>query len=284
MSTTSDLVATGAQSGLPAPKGAASHSRLTFPRLVRAEWLKLKTLRSTWITLAAAVVVLVLAAGLIANHLHSNLMNPGAFNDPGDRDVLTAPLRGFGVTQLIMGVLGVLSITGEYATGMIQATFVAVPKRLPVLWAKLLVFAVLGFSAMLVASFAAFFTSQQILGSYGIGLAAPHALRIVVALAGYLTLVGLLGLGLGFIVRSTSGGIALLVGVLLVAPGILAALGTSWATTASHYLPLSAGQAMFSDTPAIGGELSPGGGVTVMVVWVAASVLGAMVVVTRRDA
>lgn len=284
MSTTSDLVATGTPSVPPASHGGVSSSRLSFPRLVRAEWLKLKTLRSTWITLTAAVLVLVLAAGLIANHLHGNLVHPGGFNDPGDRDVLTTPLRGFGVTQLIMGVLGVLSITGEYATGMIRATFIAVPKRLPVLWAKLLVFAVLGFSAMLVAAFAAFFTSQQILGSYGIGLAAPHAPRVVVALAGYLTLVGLLGMGLGFIVRSTSGGIAFLVGVLLVAPGILAALGTSWATTASHYLPLSAGQAMFSDTPAIGGELTPGGGLTVMVLWVAASVLGAIVVVTRRDA
>lgn len=73
-------------------------------------------------------------------------------------------------------------------------------------------------------------------------------------------------------------------GVLLAAPEILAALSTSWATTASHYLPLSAGRAMFSDTPAIGGKLTPGGGVTVMVLWVAAFVLGAMVVLTRRDA
>ncbi len=284
MSTASSTVAAGTQPGPPASHSPVSGSRVTFPHLVRAEWLKLQTLRSTWITLAAAVVVLVLAAGLIANHLHSNLVNPSAFNDPGDRDVLTTPLRGFGVTQLIMGVLGVLSITGEYATGMIRATFVAVPKRLPVLWAKLVVFGVLGFSAMLVAAFAAFFTSQQVLGSYGIGLGSPQATRVVVALAGYLTLVGLLGMGLGFIVRSTSGGIAFLVGVLLVAPGILAALGTSWATSASHYLPLSAGQAMFANTPAIGGELTPGGGLAVMVLWVVASVLGAVVVVTRRDA
>ncbi len=284
MNTAISTVASGTQPGPPASQAALSGSRLTFPRLVRAEWLKLKTLRSTWITLTAAIVVLVLAAGLIANHLHSNLVNPGAFNDPGDRDVLTTPLRGFGVTQLIMGVLGVLSITGEYATGMIRATFVAVPKRLPVLWAKIVVFATLGFSAMLIAAFAAFFTSQQFLGSYGISLGSPHATRVVIALAGYLTLVGLLGLGLGFMVRSTSGGIAFLVGVLLVAPGILAALGTSWATSALHYLPLSAGQAMFSDTLPIGGELTPGGGLAVVVLWVAAAIFGAMVVVTRRDA
>ena len=259
-------------------------SVLTYRRLVRSEWLKLKTLRSTWVTLAGAVVVLVLAAGLIANHLHANLIDPRGIQDPGDRDVLTTPLRGFGLTQLVMGVLGVLSITGEYSTGMIRATLTAVPKRLPVLWAKLLVFAVLAFAAMLAAVFAAFFLSQNILGTFGVGLGTPHAVRVLFGLAGYLTLVGLLGLGLGAIVRSTAGGIASLVALLLVAPGILAALGTSWATTASHYLPLSAGLAMFSNTPATGGDLTPVGGLVAMLLWVAAAIAGAAVTLLRRDA
>jgi ABC-type transport system involved in multi-copper enzyme maturation permease subunit len=268
----------------PASSGRPDGTGLSFPRIVRSEWLKLRTLRSTWITLGVAVVVLVLAAGLIANHLHGRLVHPRFFEDARDRDVLTTPLRGFGVTQLVVGVLGVLAITGEYATGMIRATLTAVPRRLPVLWAKLIVFAVLAFAAMLVATFAAFFTAQAILGSYGVGLGAPHAVRVVVALAGFLALVGVLGLGLGFIVRSTAGGIAALVGILLVAPGILSAFSTSWATTASHYLPLNAGQAMFSDTHPTGGELTPGGGTAVMAAWVVASVVGAAVLLTRRDA
>jgi ABC-2 type transport system permease protein len=268
----------------PTWQQASVGSTLSFPRLLRSEWLKLKTLRSTWITLAAAIVVLVLASGLIANHLHGNLVDPHGVQDRGDRDLLTTPLRGFGVTQLIIGVLGVLSITGEYATGMIRATLTAVPKRLPVLWAKAVVFAALAFIAMLIASFAAFFTSQAVLGSYRLDLGAPHAPRVVIALAGYLALVGLLGLGLGFIVRSTAGGIASLVGLLLVAPGILAALGTSWATDLSHYLPLNAGQAMFSNMPATGGDLTPSGGLIVMIAWVVASVVGAAVVLARRDA
>ncbi len=259
---------------------------LSFPRVVRSEWIKLRTLRSTWITLGAAVLVLIVAAALIANHLHGDLVDPrpGRGGDPGDRDVLTAPLRGFGVTQLVIGVLGVLAVSGEYATGMIRASLTAVPKRLPVLGAKLVVFGALAFVSMLVAAFAAFLVAQAVLGSYGTGLSAPHAVRVLVALAGYLTLVGLLGLGIGFIVRSTAGSIATLVGILLVAPGILAALGTSWATTASHYLPLDAGQAMFADRPGDPGTLSPGGGTLAMLVWVTVSIVAAAALLTTRDA
>jgi ABC-2 type transport system permease protein len=260
-----------------------STERLAFSGLIRSEWLKLRTLRSTWITLAFAVLVLILAAALIGNHLHGRLGNPRPLNDPGDANVLTAPLRGFGLTQLVIGVLGVLAVTGEYATGMIRATFTAVPRRLPVLWAKLIVFAALAGVAMLVAAFAAFFTAQQLLGSYGIDLRAPHALRVVLALAGYLTLVGLLGLGLGFITRSTAGGIAALVGLLLVAPGILAAINTSWSTSSAHYLPLNAGLAMFSDSAAKGGDLTPSGGTLTMITWTLAAVLAAAVMITQRD-
>lgn len=257
---------------------------VTFPRLLRSEWLKLQTLRSTWVTLFAGVVVLVVASALIGNHLHDDLVRGAAFTDPEDRDLLTTPLRGFGLTQLVMGVLGVLSITGEYATGTIRATFTAVPTRLPALWAKVLVFAALGFVAMLAASFAAFFLGQSFLGTFGLGIGAPHAVRVIISLAGYLTLVGLLGLGLGCLVRSTAGGIASLVGLLLVAPGILAALGTSWATSVSHYLPLNAGLAMFSDQPPTNGNLGPTAGLITMLAWVAAALAGAAVVITRRDA
>jgi ABC-2 type transport system permease protein len=268
-------------------KGRRAHPSdegLAFSGLLRSEWLKLRTLRSTWITLAFAVLVLVVAAGLIGSHLHGRLGDPRPLDDPSDGNVLTAPLRGFGLTQLIIGVLGVLAVTGEYATGMIRATFTAVPRRLPVLWAKLIVFGAFAGAAMLIATFAAFFTAQQLLGTYSIGLSAPHALRVILALAGYLTLVGLLGLGLGFIARSTAGGIAALVGLLLVAPGILAAINASWSNTAAHYLPLNAGLAMFSDSAPKGGDLTPGGGTLTMVIWAVAAVAVAAVVVTRRDA
>ena len=275
MSTTADT---------SAPHPDLADVRLSFPRVLRSEWLKMQTLRSTWISLGGAILVLVLAAGLIANHMHGRLLHPRLIEDPDIRDVLTTPLRGFGLTQLIIGVLGVLAISGEYATGMVRATFSAVPRRLPVLWAKFLVLAVLGFATMLLAAFSAFFLAQAVLGSYGVGITAPHAIRVVFAMAGYLTMVGLLGLGLGFIVRSTAGGIAALVAIVLVAPGILAALNTSWSISASHYLPLNAGLGMISDLPPTGGALGPAGGTAAMIVWVLASLAAAAVLLVRRDA
>lgn len=258
---------------------------LSFPRVVRSEWLKLKTLRSTWIALVLAIVVMVLAAGLIGHHMYGRLNDPRFFGgDRGERDPIANPLHGFGVSQLIIGVLGVLVVTGEYATGMIRATFGAVPKRLPVLAAKLAVMAMVGFVTMLVAVLASFFTAQAFLGRYSVSLTAPHAFQVILALAGYLTLVGLLGLALGFIVRSTAGGIAGLVGILLVAPGILAALDTSWSRTASKYLPINAGQSMFANPTYGQGDLSPAVGTVVMLAWVIAAVGAAVVVVSRRDA
>ena len=115
-------------------------------------------------------------------------------------------------------------------------------------------------------------------------LSSPHATRVVLALGSYLAMIGLLGLGLGFIVRSTAGGIASLVGILLVAPGVLAALGTSWAASISHYLPLNAGQAMFNDQPVLGGDLTPGAGTLVMIAWWVGAALVAGVLVRTRDA
>lgn len=260
---------------------------LTFPRIMRSEWLKLKTLRSTWIALGLAIAVLTLAAGLIAHHLHGELAHPRFFDlrELADRDPIGTPLRGFGVTQLIIGVLGVLAVTGEYATGMIRATFGAVPKRLPVLAAKLLVFAVVGFVTMLVATLVAFFTAQAFLGRFSVSLGTGPAFRVVVALSGYLTFVGVLGLALGFVVRSTAGGVAALVGLLLVMPGILAAINTSWSNSAFKYLPLIAGQSMFATSKSIGGgDFTPWQGTGIVFAWVVAAIVAAVVVVQKRDA
>jgi hypothetical protein len=192
-------------------------------------------------------------------------------------------LTGYHLAQLAVGVLGVLLISGEYATGMIRATFAAVPHRLPVLWAKAALYAVVTFVLMLIAAFAAFLGGQQFLSSHGTTLSATHALRDVIGVAGYLTLIGVLAVALGFIIRSTAGGIATLFGLLLVLPGIGQVLPTSWQLHTLPYLPSNAGASMFTESTDPG-SLSAGGGLFVLCLWVVAGLVGAAVLVKRRDA
>lgn len=180
-------------------------------------------------------------------------------------------------------MLGVLVISGEYGTGMIRSTLTAVPRRLLVPLSKLAVFGILVLATMTVAAFAAFFVGQSLLGPHGVSLSAPHALRAVLGVGLYLTVVAALALGIGFALRSTAGGIATTFGLLLVLPAIGHVLPSSWQRHTLPYLPSNAGGALYDLHPDPG-TLSPWVGSTVMCTWaVAALVIGA-VVLQRRDA
>jgi ABC-2 type transport system permease protein len=242
----------------------------------------MRSLRSTGTTLFAAVVAMVALGCLVgwATNSHWSRM------DPGERlgyNAIDRSLAGYHLAQLAVGVLGVLLITGEYATGMIRATFAAVPHRLPVLWAKALLFAAVTFLLMLAAAFLAFVGGQHFLGTHGTTLGAPHVTRAIVGAAGYLTLIGVLAVALGFLVRSTAGGIATLFGLILVLPGIGQVLPTSWQQHTLPYLPSNAGASVFTmrTDP---GMLTAGAGLLVLSLWVVAGLAVAAVVVRRRDA
>jgi ABC-2 type transport system permease protein len=261
---------------------AVSVRRVTPARVLHSEWIKLRSLRSTALTLAAAVVTMVAMGWIIAwatNRNWSDLRpdEQAAFN------AIDFTLAGSTLAQLAVGVLGVLLITGEYATGMIRATFGAVPRRLPVLWAKATLYAVVTFVLMLLASLAAFLGGQQLLGTHGTTLSAPGAVQAVVGVAGYLTLIAVFAVALGFIVRSTAGGVATLFGLLLVLPGLGLLLPSSWEDRILPYLPSNAGSTMFSSQTAAG-SLSPGASLLVLLAWVAAALAGAALLVTKRDA
>src|SRR6185437_11850789 len=132
-------------------------------------------------------------------------------HERADRHPLDIALAGVNVGQLAFAVLGVLVITGEYSTGMIRSTLIAVPRRLPVLWAKLGVFAVVALALMLPAVIISFFASQSILAGHHIlqiSFGAPGVARSVIGGALYVMLVGIFALGIGAIVRNTAGGIA----------------------------------------------------------------------------
>ena len=182
-------------------------------------------------------------------------------------------------------MLGVLAITAEYSTGMIRATLAAVPRRLPVLWAKAAVYAAVVFVLALPAVGAAFLVGQSILAGRHIEIALSHpgVPRALVGAALYLTVIGVFGLGLGAIMRSTAGGIAVFAAILFVIPPLTNVLPQSWQDAADPYLPSNAGEAVFSLT---GGPhtLRPWTGFAVLCAYTAVTLAVAAALLLRRDA
>ena len=221
---------------------AAPLPGVSLGRVVRSEWTKLWSLRSTRWSLLVSVVAMA-GLGILVSAVQMAHWNQMSFDDRASFDPVDVSLGGWHVAQLAIGVLGVLLITGEYSTGQIRSTFAAVPRRLPVLWAKAGVYAAITFVLMVAASFTAFLVSQPILRRHHVDttLSSPHVLRAVIGAALFLTVTGLLGVSLGALVRNTAGGIATFAGLMFVLPGITAILPHSWGDSIDPYLPLSAG-------------------------------------------
>ena len=258
--------------------------RVTQLRVIRSEWTKLWTVRSTrWSLLVATVLTIglpALASAVISTHWGSR--------SPGDRlsfNPLDPTLAGAMVATLPIGVLGVLVMTGEYSTGMIRASLSAVPSRLPVLWAKATVFALVTFVLMLPSVLIAFFICQTILSKHDASYAWGHpgVARAVIGAALYLTVVALLTLGLGTIIRNTAGGIAAFAALFFVIPPLMNVLPSSWNHAISPYLPGNAGTAVTQLTHG-SDTLAPWAGFGVFVAWAAASLAIAAFVLLRRDA
>lgn len=270
------------EAGAPATATPQDAGRVTFPRAIRSEWIKLVSLRSSWITFAAAVVAIV-GLGVLVSYVtntHWAHMRPQerAHFDPVGRS-----LGGVDLAQLAVGVLGVLVVTGEYATGMIRSSLMAVPHRLPVLGAKLAVFTAATFVLALPSALVAFLLGQHLLGAHGTTLGAPHVLRSVIGVALYLTVVAALAVGLGFLLRSTAGGIATLVALLLVLPGVARLLPDTWQPHVLPYLPSNAGAGVYAVQPEPG-MLSTWTGFAVFCAWAVALLALGAAVLQRRDA
>ncbi len=266
----------------PISSDVVAVDRVTGARVLNSEWIKMRSLRSTAVTLATAVSLMVALGWIIGWATNANWSD----SSPQERasfSPVDVTLAGYYLAQLAVGVLGVLMVTGEYATGMIRATFGAVPRRLPVLWAKSTLYAGVTFVLMLAAGFAAFVGGQQLLGTHGTTLSASGALRAIVGVAGYLALIGVFSVALGFIVRSTGGGVAILCGLLLVVPTLGLLLPASWRDHLLPYLPSNAGATMFSARTAAD-ALSATTSLLVLLGWVVAALAGAALLLKRRDA
>ncbi|MFF1613259.1 ABC transporter permease [Amycolatopsis sp. NPDC058278] len=210
--TTTLSTTSGATSSPAAP--LPDDLKVTGVRVLRSEWLKFRSLRSSPLAVVVAVVGMI-ALGWVFSAADASrwpVMRPQARLrfDPTD-----VSIRGYVLAQLVIGVLGVLVVSGEYGTGMIRATFSAAPTRLPVLWAKLAIFAVVSFVVGTVSSFAAFLGGQAFLSSQHIEttLSAPGVFRAVFGVGLYLTVAGMLGVALGWLIRHTAGAIATLFGL-----------------------------------------------------------------------
>ena len=277
-----------------------TRARLSFAGIVRSEWIKLRSLRSTFWCYLIVIVLTIGLAALVASAIPTDgaVGRPGAAPAapvPPDATWLTVSTIGVAFGQLVVAVLGALVITGEYGTGMIRSTFTAVPRRLPALAAKALVFGVVTFVLTLAALVAGALLAAPILDGRGIhpDLGDSSVWWALVGGAAYLTLLGLLAMAIGLIIRASAGAIATALGLVLVVPiifNLLASLTKAdWVQNVSAFLPSAAGGRAYA-FQATGGvtdgivTLGGGQGLLVLAAWfVVAAVVGA-VMVKRRDA
>ncbi|HZE34491.1 MAG TPA: ABC transporter permease [Actinoallomurus sp.] len=264
------------------PPGSAR--RLGFLGVLRSEFLKLRSVPSTFWTLALTVVFNVVFAALAATFVAGRL----SAADRQKVDGIRLALAGLHLSQVAIGVLGVLVMTSEYGTGMIRVTFAAVPRRRVVLAAKAMVFAATALVVGTVSSFAAYFVFQTLLSGSGTGLKSslgdPGVLRAVTGGGLYLAVLGLLGLGLGTVIRAGAGAIATLFGLLFAPALLLDLLPHSWQSTVGPYLPMQAGSQIFVAVSGEPDSLGTWTGFGVFCLYAVAAVTVGFVLLDRRDA
>jgi ABC-type transport system involved in multi-copper enzyme maturation permease subunit len=255
----------------------------TLPRVARSEWTKLRTLPSAcWLLLSAAVLTVgfgILYAELTAARPPHGRAAAARF------DPVSVSLSGVQLAVLAAGVLGVLAITGEFGTGQIRSTLTAVPRRLPVLWGKAAALAAACLAVCLPATLVAFLAGQAILTPHrlGVTLSHPGAARAVLGSALFLTAAALFGLGLGGLIRSTAGAVAVLAGTLFGLQILVGLLPGSWPEEIGRYLPAAAATAVTEGSVRATGSLGPWAALGLFCGYAAAAVALAAWQMRRRD-
>lgn len=261
-----------------APARDHRDARVTQWRVVFSEWIKLWSLPSTYMAVGVTLFGVVGLGCLLSAIAGHNARSGGTFQP-------YVPLEGVMLAQLAVGVLGVLIVTNEYHAGLIRATFAAVPRRLPVFWAKCGLVTAVTFVIGLAGALVAFFAGEAIVAGDHVSLhiTQQHALRDVVGLALYLAVVALLSAGVGWAVRSTAGALATVFGILLVVPIIGNVLPLSWAIHIDPYLPTNAGESVVG-FPGTVNPLGPWSGISVFAGYAVLAALAGLLAVRRRDA
>ncbi|HEY0186205.1 MAG TPA: ABC transporter permease [Cellulomonas sp.] len=254
---------------------AATPARQTFGRVVRSEWIKLRTLTSTWIGVGAVVVLFVGVAAIAAATAEPGL---------GSGDGVQTVLAGADLAGLVIGVIGSLAGAREYGSRMVSTTFAAVPRRGSVVAAKAIVLGAVLAVTSLVAVLLAFTVGAVVLSGTNAGsLSLLDDLGDLLGMAGYLTALGLLGLGAGILLRNVAGAVGAIVAGILIVPGLAAGLLPESVQPVLELLPTSAAAA-FTTVRAAGDDvLGAVAGALVLVAWVLAAVGGAALATERRD-
>jgi ABC-2 type transport system permease protein len=261
----------------------ADDRRVTQRSVCRAEWIKFVSVRSNVRALIGAGLVLLVFGTLFASLAGSDEALPP--NAAQATDSLSMTFAGMNLSQLVLGVLGAVFVAGEYTTGVIRTMFTAVADRVSVLRAKAIVLGFGSWLVMTVASVVVFFAGQAVYAGDGAtyALTDDGVLRAVLGGGVYGAGIALMGLALGFLLRSTAAAIGTLVATLMVAPGLIGLLPDAFSETVGKYLPSNAGQA-FLAVEQNDLLLSPAAGVAVFAVWAVGLLVAAVVVLRRRDA
>ena len=250
--------------------------------VTRMEWIKLRTLRSTgWITLLLAAGMLGLAV-LVMSHMNYAKLSAA---DRASFDPTEQGFAGLALGQLLVAVLGVLAITSEFSSGMIRATLAAAPRRPLVLAAKAAVLGIAGLAVGEILALGAFLAGQAVLAGPAprASLAQPGVLRAVLMAGAYLCLMGLIGLGIGAIIRHTAGAIATIVGVVFVLPAIFLAFPAGLQHGVEKFLPMIIAENSLTAVKHVSPSLPPWTGLGVLALYAAVTLAAGGWLLARRD-
>jgi len=256
--------------------------------LLRAEWTKIRSVRSTVWSLLAFVVIGIGFSVLIATVISHDWNAPG--NHPNHTRLMSDPTAvifgaGIGLGQLAICVLGVIVISSEYSTGAIRASLLAVPHRVPVLVAKSVVFALLDLVVSAITVFVTFFLTTAILHSHiSVTLGQPGVTKAVIGAILYLTVLGLFALAIGGLIRHTAGGISIVIALVIVVPPLVSLIPGTIANHIHGYLPTVAGQLVAQTSQQSGDVLSGWQGFGVFCAWTAVLMAACGWLLVRRDA
>ncbi|WP_306321527.1 MULTISPECIES: ABC transporter permease [unclassified Streptomyces] len=248
---------------------------LTPTRVLHSEWHKLRTLRSTWWTLGLSVT-LVVGVGLMMGSTYDG--------DDANIDTIVFTLFGTQLSQICVAVLGILIAASEYSTGLVRATMTAVPRRLPVLWSKAAVFTALAFTVTFATNLVTFLAAQIWLSDSDKALSLTDS-GVLGALAGNaagITLLSLIALGLGALCRSVPAAIGAFVGVVMILPEVLQMISNDVVQSAVKFFPSKSAESLGSIIP-VADHNTPGTGLLSLIVWVAAVLTAAGLLLKRRD-